>query len=270
MSRFRDPVYLASDQYRDAGNLNARIQLHEHYSTNPYSWFRWMFDQLALPNEAKILEIGCGSGKLWLENLYRLPSWWKITLTDFSRGMVLGCFNQLATRMDQFRFTISDAMAIPFPPSTFDAVIANHMLYHVSDRPQALSEIARVMKPNGTLFAATNGENHMRELDELIEQCFSFDGGIVQQKPSRDFCLENGAVQLAHWFSRVEWRDYQDSLVVTDANAVLAYLYSMVPATFDQRDRPALLRLEDVIKEQIEQQGCIRIQKSSGIFIGKR
>lgn len=59
-------------QYRDASNLNARIALHERFSTNPHPLLRWLFDRLELPPEGRILEIGCGTGKLWVENLERI------------------------------------------------------------------------------------------------------------------------------------------------------------------------------------------------------
>lgn len=43
MSKLQDQKYLLSDQYRNASNLNARIQLHQRFSTNTYGWFRWVF-----------------------------------------------------------------------------------------------------------------------------------------------------------------------------------------------------------------------------------
>ena len=63
-----DQEYL-KQEYRDATNLNARIRLHQRFSLNPYGWLRWVFDQLDLPSECRILELGCGPGNLWLENL---------------------------------------------------------------------------------------------------------------------------------------------------------------------------------------------------------
>lgn len=82
--------YLTTRQYRDASNLNARGSLHARFTTNPYPWFRWLFDQLLTlaPTDACILEVGAGPASLWTENLDRLPPRWRITLTDLSDGMV--------------------------------------------------------------------------------------------------------------------------------------------------------------------------------------
>jgi 16S rRNA G1207 methylase RsmC len=53
----------------NASNLNARIRLHQMFSTNKVGWQRWLFDQFKLPPQGRILELGCGAGTLWLENL---------------------------------------------------------------------------------------------------------------------------------------------------------------------------------------------------------
>ena len=42
-------------------------------------------------------------------------------------------------RDEQYTFEMANAEAIPHPPNRFDAVFANHMLYHVRDRPKALN-----------------------------------------------------------------------------------------------------------------------------------
>ena len=89
MSKFTDQQYLKTDQYRDSSNLDARVAIHRRFSTNPYGWFRWVFDVLLkLPENARILELGCGPGWMWKENTDRIPAGWNITLSDLSPGMV--------------------------------------------------------------------------------------------------------------------------------------------------------------------------------------
>jgi cyclopropane fatty-acyl-phospholipid synthase-like methyltransferase len=36
----------------------------KRFSTNPYGWLRWVFDQFDLPPGARVLEVGCGTGQL--------------------------------------------------------------------------------------------------------------------------------------------------------------------------------------------------------------
>jgi 2-polyprenyl-3-methyl-5-hydroxy-6-metoxy-1,4-benzoquinol methylase len=44
---------------------------------------------------------------------------------------------------------------LPFPDEYFDVVVSNHVIEHVSDQQLHLSEIARVLKPNGVVYLAT-------------------------------------------------------------------------------------------------------------------
>ena len=271
MSIFQDQTYLVSNQYKDAINLTARIELHERFSSNPYGWFRWVFDQLDLPPVAHILEIGCGSGALWLDNQPRVREDWRITLSDFSPGMVSGIKHRLSSKPNQFRFGVFNAMALPFPDETFDAVIANHMLYHLPDRQRALVGIARVLKPAGSLYAATNGEKHMGELDSIIAQIYPSNNiGLLAGNRAKDFTLENGAEQLAPFFKEIDIRYYKDSLRVTEAEPLLAYILSMIPRTASEVDITEKSNIYMTIRTQIKQQGFIYIQKSSGVFICRK
>ena len=139
MSKFTDQQYLKTDQYKDSSNLDARVAIHQRFSTNSYGWFNWVFDALSkLPADAKILELGCGPGYLWKENISRIPAGWRITLSDLSSGMLDAAWRNLVVTGRAFKFEEIDAQSIPYPDETFDAVIANHMLYHVPDRRKAL------------------------------------------------------------------------------------------------------------------------------------
>ena len=72
MSNVTDQNYLKSEQYQDASNLNVRIAFHRRFGTATIGWQEWVFNQLALPPDAHILELGCGPGRLWADNLDRL------------------------------------------------------------------------------------------------------------------------------------------------------------------------------------------------------
>src|SRR5258706_10720793 len=146
MSKIADQDYLLNQQYRDASNLNARIQLHVRFSQNTYGWHRWVFDQLKASPQSRVLELGCGPGRLWSENAARIPPGWEITLSDFSPGMIAEAQRNLASAGHSFAFERVDAQSIPFADASFDMVIANHMLYHVPGRPEALAEIPRVLR----------------------------------------------------------------------------------------------------------------------------
>ena len=125
-----------------------------------------MFDQLEVPVSGRLLEIGCGPAYLWKNNEKRLRTDWRIVLSDFSPGMLASAREDGLASHGSFQFLAVDAQSIPYPDRIFDVLIANHMLYHVPDRPKALSEIKRVLKPGSRLYAATNGEERLQELRE--------------------------------------------------------------------------------------------------------
>jgi ubiquinone/menaquinone biosynthesis C-methylase UbiE len=263
MSKISDQSYLKTYQYNDASNLNDRIQIHVRFSTNRYSWHRWVLDQIELPEHAFVLELGCGPGRLWAGNLERIPSGWEITLTDFSPGMLEEARRNLAGARP-FAFEVADAQAIPFDSAAFDMVIANHMLYHVPDLPRALAEIRRVLRPGGRFYATTVGDTHLRELHDLAT---SFDPALVGWGGSlaHGFRLENGAAQLASFFDRVVLRRYDDALIVTEAEPIVAFV-----ASSDARsllNGPRRAEFARFVEQELQASGgAIHITKDSGIF----
>src|SRR5215472_7125151 len=51
-------------------------------------------------------------------------------------------------------FVRADAARLPFPDHSFDAVVANHSLEHIHGLREALAEIGRVVRPEGSVFVA--------------------------------------------------------------------------------------------------------------------
>jgi len=261
-----DRNYLLNNQYRNASNLNARIQLHQRFSVNRYGWLRWVFDRFELPEKCLILELGCGSGVLWSENRARIPSGWEIVLSDFSPGMLADAHQNLGTVNHRFRFGRVDAQVIPFVDGTFDAVIANHMLYHVPDRERAFSEVCRVLKPGGRFYAATNGRNHLRELATLSRgfDCQAYEAGIKSDAgiTSSRFSLENGQAELAQWFANVTLCRYEDALVITEVEPLMDWAASWAKPIFGDK----FSEFCAFLKVEFNQSEAIRVTKESGLF----
>lgn len=199
MSKSSDQKYLLTDQYQNASNLNARQQLHDRFSTNKHGWHRWVFDQFNLSPKSCILELGCGPGTLWLQNVHRIPEGWDITLSDFSLGMLQNAQRNLRPSHRHFKFVVVDAQSIPLEDESFDAVIANHILYHVPDRNKAFSEIRRILKPGRRFYASTNGRDHLRELRELVR---AFAPNIRLALTTKDLALRMGSFNFPGGFRR--------------------------------------------------------------------
>src|SRR5947207_968614 len=114
MSNLRDQQYMLNQEYNDVSIMEARHQFFEGFSTNPLNFYRWIFDHFKLAPSSHLLELGCGPGFLWLQNLDRIPPDWTIRLADFSAGMLKGAQHSLRESSRSYTFQVIDAQAIPF------------------------------------------------------------------------------------------------------------------------------------------------------------
>lgn len=261
--RVADQHFLVGDQYRDSSNLSARICLHKLFSTNGYGWHRWVFDHLTgLSDDARILEIGCGRGDLWVENRDRIPPDWGITLSDLSPGMIEKARSSLKGCGRPFDYEVIDVQSIPYPEAAFEGVVANHMLYHVPDRAKGIAEIHRVLKPGGLLFAATNAQGNMSALWDMLDTAARAEFGRVENH----FRLEDGERELREVFQEVAVDRYPDALHVTDAGPVMDYINSTGRKLNDRQASEIRRRIQD----RIDCDGKFVIRKASGILTARK
>jgi ubiquinone/menaquinone biosynthesis C-methylase UbiE len=259
-----DSARILREQYKDGSNLSARIRLHQRFSTNRYGQMRWILDRIQIPETARVLELGCGTGLLW-RGAVEVQSGWRVILSDMSDGMLRETRAALAQLGRSFTYMQADAQAIPFGDESFDAVIANHMLYHVPDIPRALGEVSRVLKPSGFCYAATMGRANMKEMDELAARFFS----IPRMTESTErFGLESGDAYMRAAFSEVKLERYPDSLVITEAAPLMDYINSMRVRSRVSDEQVAVLRAH--VENEIATYGEIRLTKDSGLFIARR
>ena len=252
------------EQYKNAKNLNDRISLHEKYSTNSQGWFNWLFEKIDFSKVNRLLELGCGNGKLWQENTIDLRNR-EIFLSDISEGMV----DEVRTKLgSDFNCIVVNAEKIPFKDAYFDTIIANHVLFYLNDLNQGLKEIDRVLKPNGVFYCSTYGKEHMKEITELVQ---NFDSHINLSNHSLYdiFGLENGEAILKKYFSNVQRLEYPDSLEITESKPLIDYITSC-HGNQNEILGPRLNEFKEYIDELLKKNGKIVVTKHAGLFIGYR
>ncbi len=213
------------NQYQNASNISARIHLHNLYSQNRQGWFPWIYEQLEMRPGIRVLELGCGDGTLWTENLKSIPGQADITLSDISEGMLRDARRAIGARDGRFSYEVFDCGHIPFESGSFDLVIANHVLFYCEDIRRVCEEVRRVLKPDGRFLCSAYGQDHMKEVSLLVQ---GFDDRIVlsADKLYDRFGMENGAAILKEHFKACEWRMYEDCLMVPEPEPLISYVLS--------------------------------------------
>lgn len=103
-----------------------------------------------LNREMNVLELACGTGQLSYPLSGSVHLW---EATDFSEAMIAEAKKKNTSR--RLHFSVQDATALPYAPESFDAVVISNALHIMPYPEKALSEIRRVLKPDGLLFAPT-------------------------------------------------------------------------------------------------------------------
>lgn len=101
----------------------------------------------------KVLDVGCGPGRL-AAHLAREAPGLTVTGIDISPDMIaLARQRATATNLtDRLDFQVADVGALPFPDNEFDLVVSTLSLHHWPDPIRGLTEIRRVLKPNGQAY----------------------------------------------------------------------------------------------------------------------
>ena len=247
-------------QYGTADRLSTRISIHSRYSVNKQGFGNWIMSQYEIRQGMSVLELGCGTGEMWSGKQEMIRRCGRLVLSDFSGGMLDKARETLGD-YDGIEYRVIDIQDIPFPDCTFNAIIANMMLYHVPDLSGGLREVRRVLKDGGTFYCATYGEHGIME---YISGLFS--AYRIRKEPNHNFTLQNGEKKLRQVFPEVRRLLYEDALEVTDAGDMADYIRSLTGMTELQE-----LPREEIcsVLERNMTGGILRIPKEYGMFIAR-
>lgn len=249
------------EQYQKHNNLDIRVELHKRYSKNKFGFNNWIFSNYQITDDIKVLELGCGTGELWKNQLDVIDKMEQLIVTDFSSDMVEKTKSVIGNR-DNVEYKIMDIQNISFENETFDIVIANMLLHHVDDIDKALDEVNRVLKKGGIFYCATFGENGV--VDYLASL---FKNEINQELENKTFTLQNGKNYLIRYFNNVEKLLYDDELQVTNIDDLVQYIQSL-------KGISEIGSLEEeIIRKRLESEfsnGKLIIPKEYGMFIARK
>ena len=103
----------------------------------------------SIPGDARIVEIGCGTGQM---SLYLARADRIVVGCDLSRGALsLGASAARRWGVDKVRFVECDLANLPLQDGAFDVVYCSGVLHHTPDPRASFGAIARAVRPGGTI-----------------------------------------------------------------------------------------------------------------------
>ncbi|MEV2215838.1 class I SAM-dependent methyltransferase [Streptomyces sp. NPDC050997] len=257
---------LAGSAYNSDRDLAARQSL-----------YRWQTPRYDLPGivaeklsgvraRGRVVDVGCGNGKFIQRLRDDRPDLVLLGL-DIAPGILAGVPGPVA---------VADATRLPLATESVDAALALHMLYHVSDIPQAVREVSRIVSRDGLVIASTNSDRDKVELDDLWQRAagdvLGIGRGPARISLSARFSLEKALAFLGEEFGRVETMELPGTITVDDPEPVIAHMASY-RAWADQHDVPfeaTIERARTILVDHIAQHGTFEITCLGGVLVCRR
>jgi len=139
-----------------------------------------------VPDGGSVLEVACGTGIVTRKLRDRLPASVRLVATDLNEAMLAYAKHKFQSN-EQVEFKQADAMELPFPDASFDAVVCQFGLMFFPDKDRAMREVHRVLKPAcAYVFNVWDGieKNELAEIaNETVRTFFENDPPTFYQVP---------------------------------------------------------------------------------------
>ncbi|HET6581157.1 MAG TPA: methyltransferase domain-containing protein [Methanoregula sp.] len=166
-------------------------------------WAKELIAKLELSGSERVLDIGCGDGKVTAEIARNLPGG-NVTGVDSSPEMIrFACSHFPRNEYRNLSFILADARALPFSEE-FDVVFSNAALHWIPDHTPVLAGIAKSLRPKGKLLIQMGGKGNAEQIlgagdivqkkPEWVEYFsgFSFIYGFFDNAEYREWLIESG------------------------------------------------------------------------------
>ncbi len=114
-----------------------------------------LIQRSGIKEEMHVLELGCGSGAYTPSVARAVGARGKVAALDIQPDMIAQLERKLSrpenSDIDNIKTYIHSAYDLPFEDGTFDLVYTIAVLQEIPDKPRALNEVRRVLKPGGVL-----------------------------------------------------------------------------------------------------------------------
>jgi trans-aconitate 2-methyltransferase len=131
------------------------------------SWGSAVLERLPLRGDERVMDAGCGSGRVTEMLADRLPRGSVVAL-DGSPAMVEQARSRLARFGDRIEYVVAD-LGRPIPlAASVDAILSTATFHWVPDHDALFRNLAGVLRPNGRLVAQCGGAGNIEKLKRIL------------------------------------------------------------------------------------------------------
>ena len=139
---------------------------------------------------ARILDVGCGFGRLTLDVAKHSPDSKVFGIDLLDSLMEQARMNATVLGIPNVEFKTASAYALPFEDEAFETVFSFFMLHHLDDIPRGLAEIRRVLQNGGRFSAAEPiGHHHGPNYNRADWERIFVKAGFVAEVEEREGAL---------------------------------------------------------------------------------
>ena len=147
---------------------------YEKNSSQQQLWARELIAKLNLQGDEKVLDVGCGDGKVTAEIAGRLPHGSVLGIDKSGEMIALAQQRHGVDTHPNLHFQVADASHLPFH-GEFSLVFSNAALHWVRDHRPVLQGIARSLQPGGRILLQMGGQGNAVHIIAAIDEQMALD-----------------------------------------------------------------------------------------------
>jgi trans-aconitate 2-methyltransferase len=124
---------------------------------------------LQLLGNERILDVGCGDGKITAEIAARIPQGFILGVDPSHEMIAFASGHFVRPQYGNIRFEVADARRLPYR-ADFDLIVSFNALHWVTDQEPALQSIRAALKPGGRVLLRLVPQGPRQSLEETIEE----------------------------------------------------------------------------------------------------